>query len=69
MGNIIMKNKKNFENEKGKDETEMRMLKRIKGVTLEDKIKSEDIRKELAVGSIKKQSKGGQAQMVWVCAP
>ncbi|GFR65440.1 retrovirus-related Pol polyprotein LINE-1 [Elysia marginata] len=35
------------------EKTEMRMLRRIKGVTLKDKIKSEDIREELGVGSIK----------------
>ena len=32
--------------------TEMRMLRRIKGVTLRDKVKSVDIRKELGVNSI-----------------
>ena len=32
--------------------TEMRMLRRIKGVALRDKVKSMDIRKELGVNSI-----------------
>ena len=34
------------------EKTEMRMLQRIKGVTLRDKVKSVDIRKELGVNSI-----------------
>ena len=51
------------------EKTEMKMLRRIKRLTMKDKMKSEDIRKELGVGSIKKQSKGEQAQMVWACAP
>ena len=34
------------------EKTEMRMLRRIKGVTLRDKVKSVDIRKELWVNSI-----------------
>ena len=34
------------------EKTEMRMLRRIKGVTLRDKVKSVDIRKELGVTSI-----------------
>ena len=33
----------------------MRMLKRIKGVTLRDKVKSVDISKELGVNSIQKK--------------
>ena len=37
--------------------TEMRMLRKIKGVTVKDKMKSEDIRKELGVGSIKSKAK------------
>ena len=40
------------------EKTEMRMLRRIKGVTVKDKMKSEDIRNELGVGSIK--SKAGR---------
>ena len=38
------------------DKTEMRMLRRIKGVTLRDKVKSVDIRKELGVNTIKRKS-------------
>ena len=34
------------------EKTEIRMLRRIKGVTLRDKVKSVDIRKELGVTSI-----------------
>ena len=34
------------------EKTEMRMLKRIKGVTVRDKVKSANIRKELGVNSI-----------------
>ena len=34
------------------EKTEMRMLRRIKGVTLRDRVKSVDIRKELGVSSI-----------------
>ena len=37
------------------EKTEMRMLRRIKGVTLRDKVKSVDIRKELGVTSIQKK--------------
>ena len=33
----------------------MRMLRRIKGVTLSDKVKSVDIRKELGVSSIQEK--------------
>ena len=36
------------------EKTEMRMLRRIKGVTLRDRVKSVDIRKELGVNSIQK---------------
>ena len=35
------------------EKTEMRMFRRIKVVTLRDKVKSVDIRKELEVNSIK----------------
>ena len=38
------------------EKTEMRMLRRIKGVTLRDRVKSVDIRKELGMSSI--QEKG-----------
>ena len=38
------------------DKTEMRMLRRIKGVTLRDKVKSVGIRKELGVNTIKRKS-------------
>ena len=37
------------------EKTEMRMLRSIKGVTLRDKVKSVDIRKELGVNSIKEK--------------
>ena len=37
------------------EKTEMRMLRRIKGVTLGDRVKSVDIRKELGVSSIKEK--------------
>ena len=37
------------------EKTEMRMLRRIKGVALRDKVKSVDIRKELGVNSIQKK--------------
>ena len=45
------------------EKTEMRMLRRIKGVTVKDKMKSEDIRKELGVGSIK--SKARESRLRW----
>ena len=45
------------------EKTEMRMLRRIKGVTVKDKMKSEDIRKELGVGSIK--SKAKESRLRW----
>ena len=38
--------------EQSLEKTEMRMLRRIKGVTLRDKVKSMDIRQELGVNSI-----------------
>ena len=38
--------------------TEMRMLRRIKGVTLSDREKSVDIRKELGVNSIQERVRG-----------
>ena len=41
----------------------MRMVRRIKGVTVKDKMKSEDIRKELGVGSIK--SKARESRLRW----
>ena len=37
------------------EKTEMRMLRRIKGVTPRDKVKSVDIRKEIAVNSIQEK--------------
>ena len=37
------------------EKTEMRMLRRIKGVKLRDKVKSVDIRKELGVSSIQEK--------------
>ncbi|GFS20484.1 retrovirus-related Pol polyprotein from type-1 retrotransposable element R2 [Elysia marginata] len=45
------------------EKTEMRILRRIKGVTLKDKMKGEDIRKELGVGSIK--SKARESRLRW----
>ena len=45
------------------EKTEMRMLRRIKGVTVKDKMKNEDIRKELGVGSIK--SKARESRLRW----
>ena len=41
----------------------MRMLRRIKGVTLRDKVKSVDIRKELGVNSI--QEKVREMRLRW----
>ena len=38
-----------------REKTKMRMLRRIKGVTLRDKVKSVDIRKELGVTSIQER--------------
>ena len=37
------------------EKTEMRMLRRIKGVTLRHKVKSVDIRNKLGVNSIKEK--------------
>ena len=37
------------------EKTQMRMLRRIKGVTLRDRVKSVDIRKELGVSSIQEK--------------
>ena len=45
----------------------MRMLRRIKGVTLRDKVKSVDIRKELGVNSIR-ESKINETTLVWTHA-
>ena len=45
------------------EKKEMRMLRRIKGVTVKDKMKSEDIRKDLGVGSIK--SKARESRLRW----
>ena len=49
--------------EKILEKTEMRMLRRIKGVTLRDRIKSVDIRKELGVSSI--QEKVREMRLRW----
>ena len=54
----------------GKDEntlekTEMRMLRRIKRVTVKDKMKSEDIRKQLGVGSIKSKARESRLRWFW----
>ena len=43
--------------------TEMRMLRRIKGVTLTDRVKSVDIRKELGMNSI--QDKVREMRLRW----
>ena len=45
------------------EKTEIRMLRRIKGVTLRDKVKSVDIRKELGVNSI--QEKVREMRLRW----
>ena len=45
------------------EKTKMRMLRRIKGVTLRDKIKSVDIRKERGVNSI--QEKVREMRLRW----
>ena len=45
------------------EKTEMRMLRRIKGVTLRDRVKSVDIRKELGVSSI--QEKVRETRLRW----
>ena len=45
------------------EKTEMRMLRRIKGVTLRDKVKSVDIRKEPGVTSI--QEKVREMRLRW----
>ena len=45
------------------EKTKMRMLRRIKGVTLRDRVKSVDIRKELGVSSI--QEKVREMRLRW----
>ena len=45
------------------EKTEMRMVRRIKGVTLRDKVKSVDIRKELGVNRI--QEKVREMRLRW----
>ena len=45
------------------EKTEMRMLRRMKGVTLSDRVKSVDIRKELGVSSI--QEKVREIRLRW----
>ena len=45
------------------EKTEMRMLRRIKGVTLRDRVTSVDIRKELGVSSI--QEKVREMRLRW----
>ena len=49
--------------EKNLEKTEMRMMRRIKGVTLRDRIKSVDIIKELGVSSI--QEKVREMRLRW----
>ena len=51
------------EEEKILEKKEMRMLRRIKGVTLGDKVKSVDIRKEIGVNSI--QDKVREMRLRW----
>ena len=46
--------------------TEMRMLRKIKGVTLRDRVKSVDIRNEQGVSSI--QEKVREMRLVWTHA-
>ena len=45
------------------EKAKMRMLRRIKGVTLRDRVKSVDIRKELGVSSI--QEKVRETRLRW----
>ena len=45
------------------EKTKMRMLRRIKGVTLRDRVKSVDIRKELGVSSV--QEKVREMRLRW----
>ena len=45
------------------EKTEMRMLRKIKGVTLRDKVKSVDIRKEICVSTI--QEKVREMRIRW----
>ena len=54
------------EEEKILEKKEMRMLRRIKGVTLRDKVESVDIRKELGVNSI--QEKVREMRLRWTHA-
>ena len=49
------------------EKTQMRMLRRIKGVTLRDKVKSVDVRKELAMNSIR-DSQRKETTLVWTHA-
>ena len=51
------------------EKTETRMLRRIKGVTVKDKMKSEDIRKELGVGSIKRKARESRLLPFSLCIP
>ena len=57
------KKKKEKKEEQILEKTEMRMLRRIKGVTLRDIVKSVDIRKELGVSSI--QEKVREMRLRW----
>ena len=45
------------------DKTEMRMLRKIKGVTLRAKVKSVDIKKKLGVNSIKEKVR--EMRLLW----
>ncbi|GFO14434.1 hypothetical protein PoB_004093900 [Plakobranchus ocellatus] len=47
--------------------TEMRMLRRIRGVTLEDKMRSDDIRKELGVCPIGEKARESRLRWFWAC--
>ena len=55
---------------RNREKTEMRMLRRIKGVTLRDKVKSVDIRTELGVNNMKEKvrSQRNETRLVWTHA-
>ena len=45
--------------------TEMRMLRRIKGITLRDRQRSEEIRQELGVEDINVKVRQAKTKVVW----